>query len=325
MNAITLISFAEALAMGDASLRTLRNIIVVNDNGRPCIRRTSLFAEAEVEADGRRCLLCVPLTDEAMRYAERAAHALSRACCRAVPDYRILRNEIECCDSSGRMHLYDAVLQVLPEGDTLDVAAAGSERSLLRPALALLRSEMAGAGLLHGNLKPANIIWGSDRRLWPVRCHYVRGGASAAEAEAEWDAVERYLDSLSIPDSGCRAVEYASPSAWGFDEVFPVSDLMHRVRRGMLYGYADESGTTIVEPVYVRADDFAENRAVVATDEGTGVIDRTGAWIVAPRYEDVEFDVDRGVFVACSDGGLETLDYAGNVLSAAGTGCTAKK
>lgn len=155
---------------------------------------------------------------------------------------------------------------------------------------------------MHGNLKPSNLIFGDDGRLHPIRYSYSHTAAAPEEVEAEIAAIGEYIGSQQyIPAIGevptsdtTMATGSRTPE---FDEIDPPHDMMRRIRVGRLYGYADTEGNTVIEPQYTYAENFHENRAVVETADGAGVIDREGNRIIATRYDMAERDEESGRFI----------------------------
>ena len=316
----TITSFAEALARGDSSFTTLHGIRYDAGSRGHEISRTSMFAKAPVSIDGVPYLLCVPLTDRAAAEAERAAEEIRRSRCTFLSEYRILHAEMEFRNSTGRNCRCDVLLHRLPQGESLDTAVTHVPTRRLKQALDLLAAQMLATGFVHGNLKPANLIFGDDGMLHPIRYGHARTGAPAGEVEAEIEAIERYIDRHHhIPDmdeemfdgkvlpTGSRTDE--------FDEIDPPHDMMRRIRIGNLYGYADAEGRTAIEPQFTYAENFCENRAVVETADGAGVIDRTGRRIVETRYDMAERDEESGCFIARDGEEWFMFDYFGHEKS----------
>lgn len=320
MKVPSITAFAEALAAGSSSFRTLRSFSAVCAPEGAGISRTSLFAEAVIMMDSRRWLLCSPLCSESLERVREAAHILCHADSAAFPEYRILPDEMSFTDSAGMESRCGLVLTSLPDGVPLDTAVHYSDTARLLSALELLRAEFLRAGVVHRNLKPSNLIWGDDGRMYPVRCHYMRRALSREETEAEFAAAERYIRSFPVIVSGEEVAPqpYVSALEKLYDKVFPLHDMMRRVVRGERYGYVDDCGRTVIEPCFTSAGDFSENRAVVSTADGAGIIDRTGRYVVEPVYDIADFDPDRGGYVACRDGVWHVFDYMGR-LSARGS------
>ncbi len=87
-------------------------------------------------------------------------------------------------------------------------------------------------------------------------------------------------------------------------------------QRGELQGYKDGRGQVVIQPQFVRAEEFSNGRAVVwlATDHGVraGYIDTRGKWIVEPIYTRAESFGSSGVTQAEIDGLWGYVDPKGN-------------
>lgn len=74
------------------------------------------------------------------------------------------------------------------------------------------------------------------------------------------------------------------------------------------YGYVDATGSVVIDPAFQLAEDFVGGHAVChfgsASEEiRAGVIDRAGAWIIAPRWERID---RRGTLWEVADAGERT-------------------
>jgi hypothetical protein len=60
-----------------------------------------------------------------------------------------------------------------------------------------------------------------------------------------------------------------------------------------LFGYIDVTGNYVIPPTLIEAYDFLESGYTYAESaEGMGLLDRTGAWVIPPKYDDLDEDVD---------------------------------
>ena len=89
--------------------------------------------------------------------------------------------------------------------------------------------------------------------------------------------------------AGCSGSQSASDKPKAdlsqFDHVGAFVDGLAPVRKGVMWGYADESGRTITKFIYDEAEAFAEGLAAVKTNGKWGFIDKSGAMIIPPRFE----------------------------------------
>lgn len=310
----SIVSFAEFLRSEKPQFKTLHNATVVTINGNPIITRTSQFTEAQIAIDGKRYLLCLPLNGVIDTDIERTANALERLCAAVLTEYRLLKGEITLPDSTGREVAYDVILHALPEGDSLDKAISFVATARLRSAFELLKRELTEIGFLHRNLKPSNIIYGTDGRLYPIRYHYAQLGASAEDISKELHSIEEMLAAApEIAEIGEDTTPDEYENRLPYDEVFPMQDMMRRIRSGELYGYLDGNDNLLIEPQFTYAENFFENRAVVQTREGKmGVINHDCQWIVEPIYDMLGFE--DGIFNARIGYDWIKIDYMGKII-----------
>ncbi|HIS03237.1 MAG TPA: WG repeat-containing protein [Candidatus Pullichristensenella avicola] len=69
-----------------------------------------------------------------------------------------------------------------------------------------------------------------------------------------------------------------------------------------LYGYVDASGQWAVRAQFVYAGTFVGERAVASLSTGYGLIDRTGNWVLTPKYASLTYD-DDALALAVETGG----------------------
>lgn len=66
--------------------------------------------------------------------------------------------------------------------------------------------------------------------------------------------------------------------------LFPVSE---KTASGTKWGYINESGEYVIQPIYSEASDFQNGLAVVAEKQKYGMITNTGEYFIAPIYESI--------------------------------------
>lgn len=282
------------------------------------VHRTALFAEGAIERDGQRWLLCAPVRGGSIESAAASLAVVDGCGCRMAGDCVILRDGFLFCDDAGERCVCDLLLHRLPEGERLDSAVTHIDAAVLLRAVADLRDEFLRCGIRHRNLKPSNLLWCGDEGLHPLRCWYTVAESDAAAIEREFDAVEEYVKSFSEFAAGSICAEGCEGLlSEGIDEIYPPSDMMVMIRRGELYGYAHMDGRIAVEPCYVYAEPFGENRAVVSRGAGRmGVIDREGRYIVAAEYDMACFDAVSGETTVLRGRSVAgRFDYFGRLLS----------
>ena len=314
VNIPSITDFASALTSDCDSFRTLSGFSVECRDGRAVVTRTSLFAEAVIAKNGVRYLLCLPVRPESLESVAAALHLVRGIGAGLLTEYRILPDEFSYTDSCGNPCCCDLLLHRLPEGESLDEAVTHQQTAMLLAALDELKTGFVSRSVRHRNLKPSNLIYGFDGRMYAIRPHYLASESDTAVICEEFAAVEKFIRSqpeiLSSEDTCCRCEE---PST--FDELCPPRDMMRLVRRGELFGYADAEGCTVIEPRFTYAEEFFENRAVVELERGRmGVIDRSGNFIIPPDYDMVRFTDDE-TFRVRSGELVGEFDYSGAVVT----------
>lgn len=67
------------------------------------------------------------------------------------------------------------------------------------------------------------------------------------------------------------------------------ADTVVRYCKNGLWGYADAELRPLTAPVFTRADEFYEGRAAAGNTGGVGLIDRSGGFVMEPRFEALEW------------------------------------
>ena len=125
MTVPTLYNFTEALQAPDLAFSTLRDCHPRRTaTGGVALSRTSRFAEAEIEWQSRKYLLCFPLSTASIFAVEQTAARLRYLRTPLLTEYTILRDEMTYTDDTGTTRTCDVVLHRLPEGRPLSVCAA---------------------------------------------------------------------------------------------------------------------------------------------------------------------------------------------------------
>ena len=123
----------------------------------------------------------------------------------------------------------------------------------------------------------------------------VREFAENMGAEVYWNGEE---GKVSVFTSAKTEEKTYKSDSWTVFSVADKSRPIHSIIENKVvesgyhqkYGYKDENGNVVIEPIYDRAYDFHEGRAVVLPEqhnigdvgEDEGIIDETGNYIVAP-------------------------------------------
>ncbi len=315
----TIYALLRALLAPEDSMHALKALRPVADaSGRPLIRRTARFAEAEIVWREERWLLAMPLAPVAISAVERIAAHLGTLRSEWLADYRLLREEMRYEDAAGTHRRCDMVLQHLPAGRTFDEALDTEPCDTLLAALDALEEELRRLDLSHRNLKAENLRWHRGR-LIPIRYHYARTGfgADAEALGALRDLVRRRAGEGAQPRVHDTEAAYSSGERFAghiwtgnaFEQLVCVED-----EAG--YGYVDLQNRPVIPAQYLWADDFREGRAAVTLHDGRmGLIDKTGRYVIEPRYEIVEYDPDTNRTLVRHEGLWAEFDYEGNRTS----------
>lgn len=262
----TIYALLRALLAPEDSMHALKALRPVADaSGRPLIRRTARFAEAEIVWREERWLLAMPLAPVAISAVERIAAHLGTLRSEWLADYRLLREEMRYEDAAGTHRRCDMVLQHLPAGRTFDEALDTEPCDTLLAALDALEEELRRLDLSHRNLKAENLRWHRGR-LIPIRYHYARTGfgADAEALGALRDLVRRRAGEGAQPRVHDTEAAYSSGERFAghiwtgnaFEQLVCVED-----EAG--YGYVDLQNRPVIPAQYLWADDFREGRAAV--------------------------------------------------------------
>ena len=303
-------AFVEALCQPEAHFKTLKGLEPVLRNGKPIVSRTALFAEAEVMLHGKRHLLFAPLNTHVVAHVERTLDMLASLRSDFLCPCHIHYDEMIVCDSLGEGHSHDIILQLLPEGEPFDIIHTSHTAEELYAMLRALEREMRRLHFSHNNLRARNLIIGTDGRLHPIRYHYATVGQGCCD-DFEELLCEVKAASMSVGVVEDIVADYLDEAP--YDEVLMPHEGLMRVCRNGLFGFIDSNMEPIVEVKYLWADDFYEGRAVVETEHGTGVIDKTGREVVPAEYDNVSYNVSQGEFVVRKAFEMKVFDYNGHI------------
>lgn len=311
----TLNTFIRALMAPDLALATLRDARAVpGADGRPSLRRTTRFAEAEIEWQGGRYLLMLPLNEAAIPAAERALNTIGPLAEAAwLTRYRILPEELHWQDPAGGERRCDLVLHPLPAGCGFDEALCRENPARLGEALRNLECAMREARIRHRDLRAGNLRWRDGGGWVLMRCYDACAGA---EQSGAFDALHRRLAEAAEAQVRDIAAAYdPAPAPTGYLWTGNRFEGLRCVQDERGYGFVDNENRPVIPTQYRWAGDFHEGRAEVETAEGMGLIDRGGGYVLPPRYEIVDYDAARSVVRARRDGRWELFDYLGRPLN----------
>ena len=320
----TLQIFARALLTPDMAFATLADARPQTDeSGMPRLVRTTRFAEARIEWQGRRWLLSMPLSSGSMHRITRSAPAIRKLRTELLADYRILPGELRWVAAAGREQCCDLVLQHLPDGRDFDEALLSEDSDRLLAALDRLEAGLRELDFVHNNLKAANLRW-SEGRWVPLRYYDARvgEGADASVDAAAFEELRRRISEAPAPQG------IVSDTTAAYDAHRPLTGHVWTSHEfeGLVcvedadgYGYVDAENRPVIPARFIWADDFHEGRAEVETPTGMGLIDREGNFVIAPEYEIVDYDPVGSTIRVRKDGRWAMFDYLGRPLRESGT------
>ncbi len=314
----TLQTFARALLAPDLALKRLsRARAVLNGDSLPCLRRTTRFAEAEIAWRGERWLLFLPLSTAGLRRIERTVSALRRTQSSALTDYRLLPGEMQWTDDAGECRHCDLIIQHLPAGLEFEEALLRVPGGTLLAALEALRRELRRLGIVHRNIKAANLRW-TEGRFVLLRYHDMCIGTAADDDAEAFEALRRRIEEVTGRSDAVGDVSYG----YAVPDRFPGHIRVHNPFEGLRcvedetgYGYVDDENRPVIPSHFVWAGDFREGLARVQTERGMGLIDRTGRYVIPDDYDIVEYDPATSLSRVCSDGYWADFDYLGRQLT----------
>lgn len=311
----TISSFRTALERPRSHFSTLVRLVRLDDE----VVRSTYFAEARVECDGRNMMIYMPLASVSLRRVERFIPLKRNLASAVVPQLTILREEMRWLDAMGREQMCDILCEPLPDGfswaDAVASVADDDEAARLIEALDELQAELLHAGVSHNNIREENIFIDKDYHLHLVRWYYATDGVGGDDEAfvALRQKVASRLDSMTLREPDFDSYRATTPLT-GHLTVRFMREGLAAVEDTTGWGFVDSENRVVVEPVYEWVGDFCEGRAEVQTEQGMGLIDRHGEYIIPPCYKIVEYDVVSGCSQVLGDEGWMIFDYEGRRL-----------
>ncbi len=312
----TIQTFTRALLTPDLAFDKLADArAVVGADGLPKLMRTTRFADTEIEWQGHRWLLSLPLSSSAILSIERTVSRIGRLNSDWLTPCRILPGEMRWSDPAGQERRCDLLIQHLPDGISFREALGKLPTDRLLSALGELQKALRELDFAHGNLRETNLRWVGDRFI-PLRYHDARFGRCEID-EPAFDALReevlRHSDPMRVSDveTEYNPLRKLTGHRW----VYPVSEGLACVEDDSGWGFVDTENRVVIPSTFHWACSFHEGRAEVETETGMGLIDRQGNWIIPPVYEIIDYDpVESNVFVR-KEGLWAEFDYLGRQQS----------
>ena len=161
------------------------------------------------------------------------------------------------------------------------------------------------------NLKAENIIVDNLGRWHLTHQYYTTSSPShdANAIESLRQLIER--NALSNIDSQCLGEALSE-----YTTTEPMHEHRRKIEENGLVGFADESGSKVIECKYLSATRFVEHRSVVTLpNHRMGVVDIDGNEIIATEYDAIKYDVDSGESWALLGDKAALFDYLGKQLT----------
>lgn len=308
----TIQTFTRALLTPDLCFSHLTDArAVLGPEGLPLLMRTTRFAEAQIDWQGHRWLVSMPLSSSAIHSVERTASRIGRLNSEWLTPYRILPGEMRWSGSTGEELRCDLVLEHLPEGISFEEALRRESADRLLAALDALQQALRTLEFAHNNLRPRNLRWVGDRFI-PLRYHDARFGHPEND-EPSFEDLRAEVLRRSGPMQVSDVEMHYNPLSrlTGHLWTSQLSEGLVCVEDESGYGFVDAENRVVIPATLRWAGDFHEGRAEAETDTGMGLIDRQGQWIIPPVYEIIDYDpIESNVFVR-RDGLWAEFDYLG--------------
>ena len=264
------------------------------------IDATYSFAEVIVPTvDQGRVIIFIPLKPLTLNDNPQLATPSSSTLC----PYKVLKGELTTASE-----LSDIVVQYIPMGDPLHLSPIDAATALRM--INVLERECRNIGFSHNNLLVENLIVGNDDRLYPIRYHC----ATMEGCRDNFDALRaQFSESCNTPGLLC---DVQSGYTNNYCDIYDCHNGYIRFCDDGLFGYKDHKGEDIIDAKFLWAGDFCEQRAVVETEFGFGVINPKGEFVVKPYLSSLYYDTYNSIFYYYDHEQICAFDYNGTPLSA---------
>ena len=325
--------------------------LVAGADGTPSMRTSSRYLELNAQWRGTPCRLCCPIDSTAIHHAVKQCAALKRIDTPLLAGYRLLTKELrvgnEWCDIVLEVLPKGEPLdQILARkvsasqartlaAEWIATAEALTEIPFSHRALSTSRiivredGGMTLCGLHHGRVEhstddhraiveitykilrsaipnidyPAvnELITASDRSELCARLSTIAGEAKVRPIKRPTENIQRTTRRL------LDSVDFSNREWIGI-----ISEDRIAFREGGRYGFLSMLNNVIIKPQFVRVEPFHEGRAIVETDEGVGLINKRGKWIIAPEHKELYWSADYNIATICNTNGWAIYDSLGN-------------
>lgn len=304
MQHCTYTTFITALRNPNALLRSLRDAVIDIETQQ----HTKHFGECRATIDGRSITIYAPISPEAMTLATNATSIIGAAR-GELGSFDIIAEELVC--GTPLPHYCSVIVEGRPAGIPLREALYTHTKSNLRRGMNMLREVLQRHAVSHNHLTLDSIIVDSSHMWHTTHNYYISCGTGGDDAILS--RIASLIDERALPDSMELREGYAP---YITTQRYPLMCRRRRVATSRGVGFEDETGRMVIEDRYLRATDFHENRAIVVTHEyKTGIIDRDGRDVIAPIYDDIEYDTDDGTSRVRLGNRYAMFDYNGEQMT----------
>ncbi len=317
---LTINLFKECLKRPAAHLLMLAEAEIVQDQCHdPAVWRTTNFAEAEIKMNGKRYIICMPLNEEAHVHCLRKVTLMKKYISPYLTYSEVLIDEMKFQNRRGEVGSADLLLHEIPEGGTLYEFAEYASRTKLHDAINRLEAEFKRLGLVHNNLTPHNVIIDEDYNPYAIRYHYTERATDSKDCSEEFASLREWINSTVNIDqddhtedsSASQSAKLSSALFSGYNHVSNPFEELVCVADDKGYFYVSCDNKVIIDSRFKWASDFHEGRAEVETETGMGLIDKEGNYIIAPKYDIVDYSVECGLSRVRKDNEWALFNYMG--------------
>lgn len=304
--------FRKALSDLKSHFKRLQSAEPILHNGEIVVSRTHAAIETEVMWNHHRYLLSLPFKSEDIHHLERIESKAREIGQGPLIENIILYDEVTLLNSVGNSYSYDVVLQDISYGVPLHEAVLLYKSEELLQAVQRMKERLDAIGFCHNNLRPANVLLSPNGVARPIRYWYAKWERFS---DNDTQRLTEIINQYAHPEHDSARASFL-PTTHAQEGLKSVAhEGITRLCKGGRYGFVDSDKTMITRYVYSWASDFMEGRAIVANGRKMGVIDERGKKIIHSIYDNIEFDVETGIFTATKEGRHYLIDYNGNLIN----------
>lgn len=268
--------------------------------------------EAEIEWKGRYYMLYLPSKPNVIERIEQVECEAKERSRGPLLENIVLYEELMLVNSAGHKEYFDVILQEKPKGMMLKDAVTHYKIADLRQAIYKMKARLDAVGFRHNNLRPANIIVCDSGVARPLRYWYAKWEVFS---DNDISQLTEFLDEYdSVEGELARVPLFAADDE---PENMPLSKQCEGIElrcKGGRYGFVDSDGRQITPYIYTHATAFREGRAVVAKNSKVGVINNRGKKVIPAIYDNIDFDIDTGLFTATLGKYGYIMNYDGSLV-----------